>query len=222
MNGHIECGKLNILGNTYQIHLVENVRKYSLEVGLFVATRNAILLDRSLPYDRMCFTLIHEVLHAIFWEIGEEDLWQNEPFICRISTGVYYFIKYNNLLELFKNINNSDKLPSLNILGLVFCVKASKNQRTKINDEIDYAEITIKQRKSSELTILGLLNKVIYIILFMLGHPEEAKDEDLKKRTATALYQVFKDNNLLAPGAIKNLFYTEETKFLFPSGWDIE
>lgn len=50
-------------------------------------------------------TLIHEVLHAIFFEAGYLE--HNEEMVDRLTPFLYSFIKENNLDKLFDEVNRN-------------------------------------------------------------------------------------------------------------------
>jgi hypothetical protein len=60
---------------------------------------NIFLYDK-LPEDEKCVTLLHEILHGIFYITGHKDLRENESIIECISENLYQIIRDNP--EMFK------------------------------------------------------------------------------------------------------------------------
>lgn len=57
--------KINIVGKTYSIKLVEKVDD-SKSWGNLTYSANEIRILKSLDYQNKCETLLHEIMHAIF------------------------------------------------------------------------------------------------------------------------------------------------------------
>lgn len=60
--------------------------------GMFIRTNNRILIDKTLSRSQLEQSLIHEIFHALNWELKEE-------FIESFSQQIYQVFKDNNLLK---------------------------------------------------------------------------------------------------------------------------
>ncbi len=67
--------------------------------GVINFSNDTIEIDEELSPERKEQVLIHEVIHAIFDLIGDEDLVKDEKTVQSLSTALYCVIKENNLLK---------------------------------------------------------------------------------------------------------------------------
>jgi Zn-dependent peptidase ImmA (M78 family) len=95
--------KINILGIEYTIVEQKIVNANNEYLGLIDTHTQEIFLKKSLPEDKKLQTLYHEVLHAIFAQMGQYDLYENEQVIQQLATAIHQLHKDNDvkgLLEL--------------------------------------------------------------------------------------------------------------------------
>ena len=95
--------KLKIGGFTWNVKLESSTTS---EQGLFGATHfpsQTIYIQPDITPQKQEHTLIHEVLHAIFWQNGlpriMADDKQEEMIINSVSFGIHAFLKDNGLLK---------------------------------------------------------------------------------------------------------------------------
>ncbi|MCG7407726.1 ImmA/IrrE family metallo-endopeptidase [Paenibacillus sp. ACRRX] len=65
-------------------------------------TIHRIRIDESITPERAQQTLIHELLHAIFYEAGYDE--QDEDVIRRVSTVLYQVLADNDVLSLMEEV----------------------------------------------------------------------------------------------------------------------
>ena len=73
--------EIDILGLTYTIEEREEYDKY----GQINHDKQIIVIDKGISDDRKEQTLLHEILHALLYQIGEPELSNNEDLIQRLA-----------------------------------------------------------------------------------------------------------------------------------------
>ncbi len=93
---------LNILGFQWKVKLDESVAS---EGGVYGSTHHGtqvIYLDPTNTEQKMEETLLHEAMHAIFWQTGlgkrYNDVKVEEEIISALATGVYQLLKDNKFV----------------------------------------------------------------------------------------------------------------------------
>lgn len=94
----MEDRQVKILGLTYCISEVDCVNKEELRRGEINFLTNEIRIDKSMPDDLKKQVLIHEILHAVFDQLGYEDLCTDESKVQGIATALHQILKDNDKL----------------------------------------------------------------------------------------------------------------------------
>ncbi len=68
--------------------------------GVINFNNDTIEIDEELSPERKKQVLIHEIIHAIFDLIGDEDLTKDERTVQSLSSALYCVIKENDLFSL--------------------------------------------------------------------------------------------------------------------------
>ncbi len=89
--------KIKILGIPYQIEEVEHIPETTDTIGLFVAEEQKIYIKKNLPKEIKAQTLLHELVHAMFFQIGEYELGENEKLVQAFSSTLHQFINENDV-----------------------------------------------------------------------------------------------------------------------------
>ncbi|GAW63414.1 hypothetical protein FC65_GL000663 [Ligilactobacillus acidipiscis DSM 15836] len=90
---------IKVGGIHYEIFEKEIVENDPNEYGVCVYADNHIEIKSGLSDERKTQTLIHELLHAIFFEAGYED--HDEKMVDQLSLVLNQVLKENDLAELF-------------------------------------------------------------------------------------------------------------------------
>lgn len=92
---------LKIGGHTYQVVVTSNLAERDGNAGATNAMLNLIRLDDTYPVSRQEETLLHEVLHAVFHQMGMNEfpeLQQRQEYIVNtMANGLYQVLKDNKL-----------------------------------------------------------------------------------------------------------------------------
>ncbi|MDR4987175.1 ImmA/IrrE family metallo-endopeptidase [Bacillus cereus] len=80
-------------GVNYKVQVVKGLAKEHGVLGQILYDDLIIKIDADLPRERTNETLIHEVLHGIFFEAGYEE--QDEDMINRVGKVLYQVIQDN-------------------------------------------------------------------------------------------------------------------------------
>ena len=70
-------------------------KEYMSSMGMYIEKKNLIQIDNSMHPAIQERTLIHEVVHAILIDLGEQELNNSEGFVERLANMVHLFIKEN-------------------------------------------------------------------------------------------------------------------------------
>src|ERR1035437_10057481 len=67
-------------------------------------TKQEIFLDPNMPQTKKEHTLLHEILHAIWWQAGLDKRYKDKPeiqeeIVSALSFGLHQVLKDNNLLN---------------------------------------------------------------------------------------------------------------------------
>lgn len=66
--------------------------------------QQTIVLSKTQMPEYKELTLLHEIVHGILYNLGEQELRVNEPFVCRFSTALYQLMRDNpDLCKMFLN-----------------------------------------------------------------------------------------------------------------------
>jgi hypothetical protein len=79
--------KFNLAGHTYKVELKKNTLLTENEYGSLNEVTHHMQLQAPdpIPVSRVESTFLHELLHAIFYELGEADLDKNERLIDSVA-----------------------------------------------------------------------------------------------------------------------------------------
>lgn len=89
--------KVNILGVEYDIKFVPYISRDELLVGQIDYFNQEILILEGLSKDLEKVTLLHEILHGVFTQLGFYDESNNEHLIQSIASAFYQVLCDNNL-----------------------------------------------------------------------------------------------------------------------------
>ena len=84
---------IKLMGREVQIEYID--KEYMSSMGMYIEKKNLIQIDNSMHQAIQERTLIHEVVHAILIDLGEQELNNNEGFVERLANMVHLFIKDN-------------------------------------------------------------------------------------------------------------------------------
>ncbi len=92
---------VKILGIPYTIEEVENIPNTVDCIGLHIGAEQKIQIKKSLPKEMKEQTILHEIMHAIFWILGENELSENERVVQSLAMAFYQLVKDNGEISLF-------------------------------------------------------------------------------------------------------------------------
>ena len=87
---------IKLLGFNYQVLEQEDLSEGSQAVGQTWLARQTILIEKKLCQEQKECTLIHEVIEALNYQL---ELEIPHKTISALETGIYSFLKENNLLK---------------------------------------------------------------------------------------------------------------------------
>lgn len=90
---YILPNRLKLMGRDIEVQYID--KEHVSNMGMYVEKKNLIQIDNSMHPAVQERTLIHEVMHSILIDLGEEELNANEGFVERIANMVHLFIKEN-------------------------------------------------------------------------------------------------------------------------------
>lgn len=90
-------GLLKILNYTFKVIEVNEISHGSTEIGQIDHLDQTIRIKKGLSPERKQVTIIHEVLHSIFEQLGYDELHDNEQLINSLSMALSRVINDNNL-----------------------------------------------------------------------------------------------------------------------------
>ncbi len=190
----------------YKLMFADNPIKSPIEVAGFCSLDKSIKIikmNRLLPYDSLYAFLIHEITHAMFYELGEKDLASNERLVYKTATGLHQIIKSNNILDIL-----SGKTNKVNIQNLNYTINT--NDEISEKEYLDHACRLIIQAQNKELEIL----KCILMVVFWGLGEGVGKDyssgglfenEAFMGQFTKAVFRTFTDNDLLSPDWLDKL-----------------
>ena len=89
---------VKVLSQEYVIKHVDVIDKDTTVLGMINHIENTIYIKNNLPPEKEKVTLIHEILHAIFEQLGFDDEHDNEHLIKSLSTAIYQVFQSNKIL----------------------------------------------------------------------------------------------------------------------------
>ena len=89
---------IKILGEIFEVTEVDVIEEDFNILGQVNHTKNVIYLKSDLPDDKKKVTLIHEILHVIFEELGFVNEHDNEHLVKSLSESIYQVFTENQLL----------------------------------------------------------------------------------------------------------------------------
>ncbi len=87
--------RIKILGLNYDVEEVNHIPETTDTIGLFLSQEQKILIKKGIPKELKEQVLMHEIMHAIFWSIGEYEMAENEKLIQSLSSVLYQLLKEN-------------------------------------------------------------------------------------------------------------------------------
>ena len=84
---------VKLMGREIKIEYID--KEHMSSMGMYIEKKNLIQIDNSMHQAIQERTLIHEVVHAILIDLGEQELNNNEGFVERLANMVHLFIKDN-------------------------------------------------------------------------------------------------------------------------------
>jgi hypothetical protein len=95
--------KVKIGVSEYDVDFVEAVHKDRLLLGQIDYQNLTIRVDKDYPILTQKITLLHEILHGLFYEISEDELRENEKLVDQLARLLFQLIKDNpKLVELVR------------------------------------------------------------------------------------------------------------------------
>ena len=89
---------VKVLSQEYVIKHVDVIDKDTTVLGMINHIENTIYIKNNLPPEKEKVTLIHEILHAIFEQLGFDDEHDNEHLIKSLSTAIYQVLHGNKII----------------------------------------------------------------------------------------------------------------------------
>ena len=89
---------VKVLSQEYVIKRVDVIDKDASILGMIDHIENAIYIKNNLTPEKEKVTLIHEILHAIFEQLGFDDEHDNEHLIKCLSTALYQVLQGNKII----------------------------------------------------------------------------------------------------------------------------
>ena len=86
---------VKVLSQEYVIKHVDVIDKDTTVLGMINHIENTIYIKNNLPPEKEKVTLIHEIHHAIFEQLGFDDEHDNEHLIKSLSTAIYQVLHGN-------------------------------------------------------------------------------------------------------------------------------
>lgn len=87
--------KLKVLANDYDVIEKPVINQGQALLGMIDYFKNEILICSTLSLESKHVTVLHEVLHAIFEQLGFDKEHDDEQLIKSLSTCIYLFMKDN-------------------------------------------------------------------------------------------------------------------------------
>ena len=87
--------KIKILSMEYEVKEVDNIEHGSDEIGRIQHLDNLILIKRGINEERKKVVLIHEIIHAIFEQLGFSEEHDNEHLINSLANSIYQVFTSN-------------------------------------------------------------------------------------------------------------------------------
>ena len=89
---------VKVLSQEYVIKRVDVIDKDDPILGMIDHIENVIYIKNNLTPEKEKVTLIHEILHAIFEQVGFDDEHDNEHLIKSLSTALYQVFQGNKII----------------------------------------------------------------------------------------------------------------------------
>ena len=92
--------KINIGGVKYDVSLKKNLIEPDSHQPVWGYTdyaRSAIYIDNKLSKQHIKQTLVHELVHAMLWETGAVDGYNDEKLVNSLGNMLYSVLRSNNL-----------------------------------------------------------------------------------------------------------------------------
>jgi Zn-dependent peptidase ImmA (M78 family) len=89
----MQISTIDILGLTYTVEEVPVVDKDEHKAGQIEYAKQRILIDADLRPDRKIQTLLHEILHGVLEQLGEDGLNEDEGKVQALAMGLYLTLK---------------------------------------------------------------------------------------------------------------------------------
>jgi len=93
--------KIKICGVDYQVVFMDRINDDDV-LGEVSYVHSVIKISDRTSEDRQKQTLIHEMLHAIFFEAGLMELYDNEDVVNRVSTVLHQVLRDNDFKSIRK------------------------------------------------------------------------------------------------------------------------
>lgn len=84
--------KITIFGETVKIKRVESLKRTS-SFGEAHYRYNEIFIDNTIPDDLIESTFFHELTHFVLHKMGENEMCDNEKFVCTFSALLHQSLK---------------------------------------------------------------------------------------------------------------------------------
>lgn len=97
--------EIKILGQKYNLELKPIVSREEERAGQVCYATNTITLCSDLKPNHLQITLLHEVIHALLFQLGFYDETDNENLVCALSQSLYQVLVDNP--EIFGEIKGA-------------------------------------------------------------------------------------------------------------------
>ena len=96
----MDINKINVGGVKYDVYLKKDLIEPDSHQPVWGYTdyvRSAIYIDNKLNKQHIKQTLIHELVHAMLWEAGSVDGYNDEKLVNPLGNMLYSVLRSNNL-----------------------------------------------------------------------------------------------------------------------------
>lgn len=87
--------KVKILGSTFEVIEVSYISHGGLEIGSIDYLNQFIQIKADMNQDKKKITLLHEILHSIFEQLGFTKECDDEKLICTLATVLFQIFSEN-------------------------------------------------------------------------------------------------------------------------------
>lgn len=86
---------VNILGEMFDVTIVDLIDDDSTIFGKIDRLKNQILIRQGMSHEKRRIVLLHEIYHAVFQKLGFDDQMQDEQLINVIASSIIQLLREN-------------------------------------------------------------------------------------------------------------------------------